>query len=61
MLLYVVSQNWNALRLWFWKIIENDDHFQIFSRDCYKLELYYLLSSIAHKLEQHEAEKLSLF
>jgi hypothetical protein len=58
MLLYVVAQNWNSLRSWFWKIIENDDQFQIFSRDCYKLELYYLLSSIAHKLEQHEAEKI---
>ncbi|MFV8369498.1 hypothetical protein [Flavobacterium sp. LB2R40] len=58
MLLYVVSQNWNALRPWFWKIIDNDDELQIFSRDCYKLELYYLLSSIANKLEQHEAEKI---
>lgn len=58
MLLYVLSQNWNVLRSWFWKIVDNDDSHQIFSRDCFKLELHFLLSSIAEELEQYEAEKI---
>lgn len=58
MVLYVASQNWNVLRPWFWKIVDNNDALQIFSRDCYKLELYFLLSAIAEELDQHEAEKI---
>lgn len=56
--LYVVSKNWNQLREVFWKIIDDMSPNSVFSIDCYKLELYYLLSNVAEQLNTIEEQKL---
>jgi len=58
MILYVVAENWENLKFWFWYLIDEDDPLQIFTEGAYKLELYHLLYKIAKKLTDIEVQKL---
>ena len=59
MKLYITAQNWPGLKDWFNDSITTNDKKGLFSNDVYKLELYYLLSSIAGKLQSEEAGLIS--
>lgn len=59
MMLYVIAKNWKVLKPWFWKLIGENDDLSIFSIDSYKLELYFLLSTVGQTLNDKEAEKIT--
>jgi hypothetical protein len=59
MKLYIVSQNWGRLKKWFFELIKDSNGKNLFSDDTYKLELYYLLSSIAGKMLPEEVSLLN--
>lgn len=59
MLIYIVSQNWRALKSFFWDLIANDDEAGIFSDYHYDQEVRHLLASNIASFAKKEKQNLN--
>lgn len=56
--IYVITQNWTALKHLFWKLAGEQDAVKLFSADVYKVELYELLKHVSPVLDDDDIGRL---